>query len=128
MGIFNRSTGAQAYPDIVKAITDAVDTTIVSVKVGNRSPKATGFSLGQNYPNPFNPRTTISYSLPQESTITLRVYDLIGREVATLLHNDRESAGNHEVSFGATNLPSGVYFYRLQTDRFVDTKAMVFMK
>jgi hypothetical protein len=58
----------------------------------------------------------------------LRVYDLIGREVATLLQNDREPAGDYEVSFGGANLSSGVYFYRLQTDRFVDTKAMMLIK
>lgn len=123
MGIFNRSTGTQAYPDIVKAIVQAVITNIKNI-----SPTPTRFKLMQNYPNPFNPQTTISYSLPRESTVTLKVYDLIGREVATLLHNDREPAGNHEVFFGGTNLASGVYFYRLQTDRFVDTKAMMLIK
>ncbi len=123
MGIFNRSTGAQAYRDIVKAIIGAVVTGVMNV-----APTPTRFKLMQNYPNPFNPQTTISFSLPRESTVTLKVYDLIGREVATLLHNDREPAGNHEVSFGGTNLPSGVYFYRLQTDRFVDTKAMMLIK
>jgi endoglucanase len=123
MGIFNRSTGAQAYPDIVKAIVQAVIT-----NVNNISPTPTKFKLMQNYPNPFNPQTTISYFLPRESTVTLRVYNLIGREVATLVENERKAAGNYEVSFGGTNLSSGVYFYRLQTDGFVDTKAMMLIK
>jgi endoglucanase len=123
MGIFNRSTGAQAYRDIIRAIIGAVITGVM-----NESPPPTRFKLMQNYPNPFNPQTTITYSLPRESTVTLRVYDLIGREVATLVHNERKAAGSYAVSFDGASLPSGVYFYRLQTDRFVDTKAMMLIK
>jgi hypothetical protein len=86
------------------------------------------FSLNQNYPNPFNPQTTISYSLPQASTVVLRVYNVTGQEIATLVHNEKKAAGNHEVSFNASNLPSGVYYYRLQTESFVETKKMVLIK
>jgi endoglucanase len=126
-GIFNRTTGAHVYPDILEAI---IDTSKVGPVVGilQPPPSPTEFFLGQNYPNPFNPQTTISYSLPRASTVTLRVYDLIGREVATLLHNDREPAGDREVSFGGTNLPSGIYFYRLLAEDFIETKRMVLVK
>jgi hypothetical protein len=86
------------------------------------------FKLYQNYPNPFNPQTTISYSLAQAGTVTLKVYDLMGRETATLAHNVEETAGSHEVSFDAAELPSGVYFCRLQTERFVETKRMMLIK
>jgi hypothetical protein len=86
------------------------------------------FNLYQNYPNPFNPRTTISYSLPRASTITLKVYDVLGRDVATLVDNETKGAGNHEVSFNASNLPSGVYFYRLQAENHIETKSMVLIK
>jgi endoglucanase len=126
-GIFDRTTGAHVYPDILEAI---IDTSKVEPVVGVLlpPPRPTQFFLGQNYPNPFNPTTTISYSLPQESTVTLRVYDLIGREVATLTHDEKVSPGYHEVSFDAENLPSGVYFYRLWAGNFADTKKMMLIK
>jgi hypothetical protein len=101
---------------------------VVSVPDDDRTGFPHRFFLCQNYPNPFNPQTTISYSLPRESIVTLRVYDLIGREVATLLHNDREPAGNHEVSFGGATLPSGAYFYRLSAEGCIETKRMVLIK
>jgi hypothetical protein len=86
------------------------------------------FKLDQNYPNPFNPRTMISYSLPQICNVTLKVYDLMGREVAALIQNERKAPGNYEISFDASNLSSGVYFYKLQTERFIKTKQMVLVK
>jgi hypothetical protein len=86
------------------------------------------YTLYQNYPNPFNPQTTISYLLPRASTVTLKVYDLIGREVAILMQNERKVPGNYKISFDASNLSSGVYFYKLQTKRFIKTKQMVLVK
>jgi hypothetical protein len=86
------------------------------------------FELNQNYPNPFNPQTSISYSLPRASTVALKVYDILGREVVSLINNERESEGIHKVTFDATNLPSGVYFYRLQAEDYVETKSMVLIK
>jgi hypothetical protein len=100
--------------------------TIVSVE--GRTGIVDKFNLRQNYPNPFNPRTTISYSLPRVSTVSLRVYDMMGREVATLAHNEKKAAGDHEVSFDAVNLPSGVYYYRLQTEFFMEIKKMMLIK
>ena len=85
------------------------------------------FSLDQNYPNPFNPSTVIHYSLPEASDVTLAVYDMLGREVASLV-DDRKSAGNYEVSFSATNLSSGIYFYRLSTGNFTKIRSMTFVK
>ena len=72
-----------------------------------------GYNLIQNYPNPFNPNTTIHYSISKQSFVTLKVYDLLGREVATLI-NEEKQAGNYEVEFDGSNLPSGVYFYQLR--------------
>jgi hypothetical protein len=86
------------------------------------------FALMQNYPNPFNPQTTITYSLPGSSNVTLKVYDIVGREIETLMHNERKTAGTYIVSFDAANLPSGVYFYRLQTEKFLETKKMILIK
>jgi hypothetical protein len=84
-------------------------------------------NLSQNYPNPFNPTTIIKYSIPQESLVSLKIYNLIGEEVATLV-GETQTIGNYKIEFNATALPSGVYFYKLQADSFVETKKMVLMK
>ncbi|HTP13293.1 MAG TPA: T9SS type A sorting domain-containing protein [Bacteroidota bacterium] len=85
------------------------------------------FWLEQNYPNPFNPTTTISYQLAAVSTVTLKVYDLPGRELATLVDGEM-SAGTHEVAFDATKFASGVYFYRIQAGTFTATKKLILVK
>ncbi|MBX2990979.1 MAG: T9SS type A sorting domain-containing protein [Bacteroidetes bacterium] len=85
------------------------------------------FFLAQNYPNPFNPTTTITYQLPVVADVTLTVYDMLGREVATLV-NGRRNAGNHSVQFDATGQASGVYFYKLQAGSFVQTKRMLLVR
>jgi hypothetical protein len=88
---------------------------------------ANNFKLAQNYPNPFNPSTMISYSIPQSSFVTLKVYDIIGNEVATLV-NETKSAGKYDVRFDASNLSNGVYLYSIKTDNFTSTKKMILMK
>ncbi len=85
------------------------------------------YSLSQNYPNPFNPKTTINYEIPELSFVTLKVYDVLGGEVATLV-NEEKSVGSYELEFNTTYIPSGVYFYRLQAGDFVEIKKMVFIK
>lgn len=85
------------------------------------------FKLHQNYPNPFNPETKISYSLPIEEFVTIKVYDLLGREVTTLI-NKRESAGTHEYSFNASSLSNGTYIYRMRAGNFIATKKLVLIK
>ena len=89
------------------------------------SPKT--FILLQNYPNPFNPSTTIKYQLPHSGKVTLKVYDLLGEEIRTLV-NEEKAAGNYEVNFDASALKSGVYFYTLQAYNFRDTKKMILIK
>lgn len=86
-----------------------------------------GFELGQNYPNPFNPRTAISYQLSAVSFVNLRVYNMLGRVIATLA-NVEQPPGRYQVTFDAGNLSSGVFFYRLQAGNFVDTKKLVLLK
>ena len=86
------------------------------------------FSLTQNYPNPFNPGTKITYTLKSSSIVRLSVYDLLGRETAVLVNDERKAAGKYEVTFNSTNVSSGIYFYRLQTDNFVKTNKMVVIK
>ena len=85
------------------------------------------FELYQNYPNPYNPVTTISYALPHDAKVVLKVYNAIGQEVKTLV-DEQQQAGGQSVRFDASNLPSGVYFYRLQTNTFTSVKKMMVIK
>ncbi|MEQ9263655.1 MAG: T9SS type A sorting domain-containing protein [Balneolaceae bacterium] len=86
------------------------------------------FSLDQNYPNPFNPSTNINFSLPQTSKVTLNVYDMLGRKVATLLNNEQLNAANHTVKFDASALASGMYIYRIEAGSFTSTRKMMLIK
>ena len=90
-----------------------------------------GFALSQNYPNPFNPSTKIEYSLAKAGIVSLKVYNMLGHEIATLV-NGRQETGSYVVPFGISkeelDLPSGVYFYRLETGSFVSTKKLILMK
>ena len=85
------------------------------------------YSLEQNYPNPFNPSTTIEYSIPQNGFVTLRVFNILGKEVATLV-NEQVIAGKHKIDFDASGLNSGVYFYKIESGNFVETKKMILIK
>lgn len=85
------------------------------------------FELSQNYPNPFNPSTTIRYQLPVNSNVTLKVFDMLGKEVTTLV-NEQKLAGSYEVTFNADRLSSGVYYYQLKTENFVQTKKLALVK
>jgi len=87
----------------------------------------TEYSLSQNYPNPFNPNTTIDYSIKSSGLATLKVYDMLGTEVASLVNENKE-AGNYSVEFNASELPSGIYFYTLTAGNFRDTKKLILMK
>ncbi len=86
------------------------------------------FALEQNYPNPFNPSTNINFALPQASRVTLTVYDMLGRKVATLLDGDQLQAANHSVRFDASALASGMYIYRIEAGSFVSTRKMMLIK
>ena len=92
---------------------------------GNELP--TEFSLKQNYPNPFNPSTSISYGVPKAGLVKLVVYDVLGREISTLV-NERKEAGMYNVNFDASSLTSGVYFYKVESGDFSETKKMILIK
>jgi hypothetical protein len=97
------------------------------IGINHSSSVVDGYYLLQNYPNPFNPATSISFELPAKDFVTLKVYDVLGNEVMELV-NERKEAGLHTVQFYAKNLPSGTYFYKLQTDKFSDVKKMILIK
>lgn len=98
---------------------------ITEVDYENKLPES--FNISQNYPNPFNPVTTIRYSIPKNSQVTLKVYDILGSEVATLV-NEEKPIGSYKIEFDASIYSSGIYFYRLQSGRFVETKKMILIK
>jgi len=85
------------------------------------------YKLDQNYPNPFNPITKISYSIKEEGLVTLKIYDILGKEIATLV-NENKAAGNYEIIFNASDLPSGMYIYKIQSGSFTDAKKMLLTK
>ena len=85
------------------------------------------FPISFYFPNPFHPTTTIKFKVPEESKVVLKVYDILGREVATLV-NEEKHAGNYKISFNASGFASGVYFFRLQAGNFMNTKKMILLK
>ena len=100
-------------------------TTIVGVE--GEINKVNNFELSQNYPNPFNPSTSIKFTLPSRELVSLKVYDILGNEVASLL-NETMNAGLNTVKFDASNLASGMYFYTIKAGNFTDTKKMMLLK
>ncbi len=93
--------------------------------MNNSTPKE--FSLGQNYPNPFNPNTKIAFDIPSQEFVAIKVYDILGREVKSLV-NETKSPGYYEINFNAENLPSGTYIYEVRAGNFVETKKMILLK
>jgi hypothetical protein len=91
----------------------------------NETPSS--FELKQNYPNPFNPTTNIKFSMPENSFVTLKVFNVLGKEIKTLVEGNQQK-GTYNISFDASNLPSGIYFYTLKTNNFVETKKMMLVK
>lgn len=85
------------------------------------------FELSQNYPNPFNPSTTIEYSIPKDANVTLKIFDVLGKEVSTL-ENSQKSAGTYIINWNASNFSSGIYFYRITAGEFTETKKMFLVK
>jgi len=101
--------------------------TAVEDKTPNESPLPTSYELKQNYPNPFNPSTTVQFALPKPSAVTLKIIDMLGREIATLV-DEKLPAGEHKVVFDTRNLPSGIYYYRLQAEEFSETRKLMLVR
>ena len=129
----------------------SVDTSNVNIKVSSGSPyilevggtvgsvtfvkneiTLSGYTLEQNYPNPFNPTTQIRFNMPEESVVTIKIYNMLGKEIKTLISGEK-TAGEHSVTWNGTNdrgilVASGTYFYRINTGNFTQVKKMIFMK
>ena len=119
---------ARAYNS--SSISDPSNSSIVIIEdVSNEKVIDDRFVLNQNYPNPFNPNTVISYQLPTANYVTLKIYDLMGREVGTLV-NECQPAGTYNSALNTYNLKlsSGIYFYKLQAGNFIQTKKMILLK
>ncbi len=111
-----------------KAIKETIENCHNSVvSLNNNSEDIITLKISQNYPNPFNPTTTIQYSIPSKNIVTLKVYDILGKEVANLV-NEYKNAGNYEINFDGSNLSSGTYFYQLKTGEFSETKKLLLLK
>ncbi len=120
------SSYLQAGKDLlVNLISEIIGEPTTSVDQNNISVKQ--FSLNQNYPNPFNPTTSISYQLSESGKVNMKVYDMLGKEVSTLV-DENQIEGFYKVNFDASSLSSGIYFYKIQTENFIETKKMILVK
>lgn len=135
-GLFDIPADSYSIENEIKFTSPAKSVQMIMIEAGNNhiteKEKAKvemphSFNLYQNYPNPFNPITRINYQLPANISITLRVYDVMGREIETLV-NERQNAGNHSVQFNASKLSSGVYFYKLQAENYCALKKLMLLK
>lgn len=125
-GIFDRNTGEVVYPDILQAVIDTSKIDTIS-GIFDLPSNPTGFSLGQKCPNPFNPTTKIKYSIIKSSLVIIKVFNIIGQEMVTLLKK-YQAPGKYEIEFDGRDLPSGIYYYTMQTDNFTDTKKFILIK
>ena len=126
-----RPGGDFPYPFPLMRILDGLIKFVDEIPTGNGETFTSAipqqYSLSQNYPNPFNPSTKISFSLPLKESVTLKIYDVLGKEVMTLINGEKEP-GNYEIEFNASSLSSGMYFYRLKAGNFTETKRMMLLK
>ena len=122
---FDKITEIPIQCNVVKQSEEIISNRLTKQTTGEQLPDK--YEMSQNYPNPFNPSTTIKYSIMADGLVTLKVYDVLGSEVTTLI-NENKQAGFYEAVFNASSLANGVYFYRLQSGDFVATKKMVLLK
>ena len=104
------------------------DTELVEILNTQETVSPTGYKLYQNYPNPFNSKTIINYEIPENSLVDIRIYDILGREVKTLLNNVQQVRWKYQLEFDGSDLASGVYFYRIKAGSFTETKKMILLK
>ena len=117
----------QEESDFSNEVGVTVDSKKRKEKTNNNPIQVFSYSLTQNYPNPFNPVTTINYSIQNSGNVQLKVYDILGNEVVTLV-DEQKQEGSYSIKFDASKLPSGIYFYRLISDNFISTKKLILLK
>ena len=113
--------GPTPYQMLTIKYSQLIGINIISKKLPNN------FKLSQNYPNPFNPNTKIQFAIPQNGIVSLKVYDILGREVKTLV-NQSLKAGTYEINWDAATYSSGIYFYRLESENYYEAKKMILIK
>lgn len=104
-----------------------IDLNLIPSNIESSKPIVSCFNLEQNYPNPFNPSTNIKYTIEQTTNVVLKVFDILGNQITTLV-NEEKSAGTYEVKFNAVGLSSGIYFYKLKSGNFSQTKKMLLLR
>lgn len=114
--------------ELATHIQEFYNTELVEILNTKETIAPTGYTLYQNYPNPFNPVTTIEYEIPEKTLVTIKLYDILGREVKTLIDNEEKVRYKYSVDFDGSSLTSGVYFYRMQAGSFTETKKMILLK
>jgi len=124
-GSFADITGSGSFA-IIAGRKIATNTTVSIQQISNEVPAA--FSLEQNFPNPFNPATTFNFSLPSSAVVSIKIYDIAGREVDIIANSVTMSAGTYSVNYSAERLSSGIYFYRITANEYNETKKMVLTK
>jgi hypothetical protein len=132
--IVGRGTDALNSVDIAKTLSDEIQDFYennfgypIVLNIDNDFVNPNDYSLSQNYPNPFNPTTTLRYELPQDGIVTIKLYDILGQEVTTII-NEFKKADRYEVNFNAVGLASGVYIYRMKVNEFIESKKMVLLR
>lgn len=126
--IYSTTVSTFSYPILINSAGTVVTNICSSIGIinqENNTPKR--YELSQNYPNPFNPSTNIKYQITNSNLVTLKIFDILGKEVATLV-NEKQSPGTYEATWNASNYPSGVYFYKIQADDFSETRKMILLK
>ena len=119
--------GNLAFSDFAKTLPASGTITVRIIQAVHEGTRPVDYELQQNSPNPFNPSTTIRYAIPEKSIVQLVVYNGLGQQVAVLAQGEEE-AGFHDVTFGASGMASGAYFYRLRAGSFVQTRKLILMK
>ena len=127
-GLTNATISYQGISKKIYFEVDSIDIAIVGIyDQGNNNHLPRSFGLFQNFPNPFNNGTVIKYSIPIATKVLIKIYDILGREITSLV-NEEKLAGTYEVNWLTNNIASGVYFYRLQAVDYVETRKMILMK
>lgn len=125
--IYSVAVDSAGYPWIGCAYS-YIYTTAPITSVGGNKQLPFDYYLAQNYPNPFNPSTTIEFTVPERSIVTIKIYNLLGQEVAVLVNEQTYEPGTHKINFSPNNLPSGIYFYQIKANDFIQTRKMVYIK